>query len=217
MQTENTMHVFFDLDGTLTDPKVGIVNCYRFAMSNLGLEIDPDIKLESYIGPPMRSAFKELCGDAAYVEQAVDLYRKRFSTIGLFENQVYDGIFDCLDQVSAKADNIYVVTSKPTVYSVRIIEHFNLNRYFKVVFGSNLDGTLSDKTELIEHVLNSENILPKEAVMIGDRKFDMVGAKNNGIRALGVLWGYGTEEELQCAGADALCGHPNEIHDQLFT
>ena len=211
------MHILFDLDGTLTDPKVGIIACFQFALSRLGIEIDPKIKLESYIGPPMRAAFKELCGGEAYVEQAVALYRERFSTIGLFENQVYDGIPECLEQLTCKADSIHVVTSKPTVYSERIIEHFNLKKYFKVVYGSHLDGSLSDKTELLEYVLSNENIQPQNAVMIGDRKFDMIGAKNHGIRALGVLWGYGTEEELQRAGADGLCRHPKEIHDKIFT
>ncbi len=211
------MHILFDLDGTLTDPKTGIVACIQFALSKLEIEIENDIKLESYIGPPLRETFRELCGNDVCAEHAVSLYRERFSTVGLFENRVYEGITECLYHLSEKADSIHVATSKPTVYSEKIVEHFNLDQYFNCVYGSNLDGSLSDKTELLGHILASENILPNNTVMIGDRSFDMLGAKNHGIKALGVLWGYGTEDELSDAGADALCHHPNEIFDQVFT
>lgn len=211
------MHVLFDLDGTLTDPREGFVRCIQFAFSALGIELEPGSSLESYIGPPLHDSMRRLCGNAKTADQAIALYRARYAEIGLFENELYDGIHECLDQLSGKADSIHVVTSKPTIYSERIIEHFGLTRYFGVVFGSNLDGSLSDKTELLQHVLDSENIPPEEAVMIGDRRFDMIGASNHGMRALGVLWGYGSEEELLNAGADKLCAHPQEICDNLFT
>lgn len=149
-------------------------------------------------------------------EKALSFYRERFSTIGLFENQLYEGIPHCLEKIAEKADSIHVVTSKPTIYSRRIIEHFDLAQYFKVVYGSNLDGSLSDKTELLTHVLKKEEIPARDAVMIGDRRFDVTGAKNNGIRALGVLWGYGSEKELINAGADGLCSHPDEIYRHIF-
>jgi phosphoglycolate phosphatase len=210
------MHVFFDLDGTLTDPKEGIFACIRYALSRLNIVIESEINFESYIGPPLKHTFKTLCGDEEVAENALVFYRERFSTVGLFENRLYDGIHECLEQIVDKADSIHVVTSKPTIYSQRIIEHFNLAQYFKVVYGSNLDGSLSDKTELLHHVLEREDILPQNAVMIGDRKFDITGASNNGIESLGVLWGYGSEQELIDAGANGLCGHPNEIYLKLF-
>ncbi|MGA9572580.1 MAG: HAD hydrolase-like protein, partial [Lysobacterales bacterium] len=106
--------------------------------------------------------------------------------------------------------------SKPSVYSSRIVEHFDIHRYFKFVYGSNLDGSLGDKTELLGHVLEAEKINPLDAIMIGDRKFDMTGAKNHGIKAIGVTWGYGTEQELQQAGADSVCHHPHELHEHIF-
>jgi phosphoglycolate phosphatase len=211
------MHILFDLDGTLTDPKIGIIACIRFALSKLDIEIDKDIDLESFIGPPLRDTFRELCGNDEIAENAVSIYRERFSTKGLFENQVYDGIPECLNRLIEKADSIHVATSKPTIYSERIIEHFNLSRYFNLVYGSNLDGSLSDKTDLLRHIIESEDLLPKHTVMIGDRSFDIIGAKNHGIRAIGVLWGYGTEAELSNAGADGLCNHPDEIYDKVFT
>lgn len=211
------MHVFFELDGTLTDPKKGFVTSVRFALAELNIEFDPDINFESYIGPPLQYTFRELCGDRHSTEVAISLYRERYAETGLYENKVYEGITECLDQIFGTAETIHVATSKPTVFAKRIIEHFELDQYFNVVFGSNLDGSLSDKTELLEHVLRHLGIAPQNAVMIGDRRFDMIGAKNNGIRALGVLWGYGSEEELKSAGADGICAHPKEIYDHIFT
>ena len=211
------MHVFFDLDGTLTNPKQGFVRSVRFALSELNIEFDPEVNFESYIGPPLHDTFRNLCGDDHSVEAAISLYRKRYAEIGLFENELYEGITECLDQIFGLAESIHVATSKPTVFSKRIIEHFGLDQYCNVVHGSNLDGSLSDKTELLEHILMNQGIAPNNAVMIGDRRFDMIGAKNHGIRALGVLWGYGSEEELKSAGADTICAHPKEIYNHIFT
>ncbi len=211
------MHVLFDLDGTLTNPQEGFVNCIRFALTKLGIEIDAGTRLESYIGPPLHSTFGKLCGDESSAEHAISLYRERYSSTGLFENHLYEGIAECLNQLTPVADSIHVVTSKPTIFSRRIIEHFDLEQYIDVVYGSNLDGSLSDKTELLAYVLENEKILPQNAVMIGDRRFDMIGANNHGIRALGVLWGFGSEEELRSAGADELCAHPDEIYQRIFT
>ena len=211
------MHILFDLDGTLIDSKLGIVSCIRFALAKLDIEIDEDIDLESFIGPPLRDTFRELCGDDATAHMAVSHYRQRFSTKGLFENKVYDGIPGCLDRLTGVADSIHVATSKPTVYSEKIVEHFGLGRYFNRVYGSNLDGTHSDKTELLSHIMESEGVFARETVMIGDRSFDIRGARNNGIRAIGVLWGYGTEGELVNSGASSLCSHPDEIYGQVFT
>ncbi len=211
------MHIFFDLDGTLTDPKQGFVRSVRFALSELSIELDSDINLESYIGPPMHHTFRKLCGDDHLAEAAILLYRERYAEIGLFENELYEGVTECLEQIVGTAESLHVATSKPTVFSKRIIEHFGLDQYFDVVFGSNLDGSLSDKTELLEHILESQEITPQNAVMIGDRRFDMIGARNHGIRALGALWGYGSKDELINAGADEICAHPAEIYDRIFT
>lgn len=210
------MHVLFDLDGTLTDPKEGFVKCVRYALAELGIELDAATSLESCIGPPLHDTFRKLCKTDRIAEQAISLYRARYAKTGLFENKPYDGIHACLSQILASADSIHVVTSKPTVFSTRIIEHFKMERYFGEVFGSNLDGTLSDKTELLGHVLERRGLLPGETIMIGDRRYDIVGAKNHGVKALGVLWGYGSEAELTSAGADGLCAHPAEIHGHIF-
>jgi phosphoglycolate phosphatase len=155
------MYVFFDLDGTLTDPKEGIVACIQFALSSLNIEIDEDVKLETFIGPPLRDTFRQLCENEILAEKAVNLYRERFSNTGLYENRLYDGIEECLESLIGKVRSNYVVTSKPTGFSERIVEHFNISEHFEVVYGSNLDGSLGDKTELLAHVLNSEGINPE--------------------------------------------------------
>jgi phosphoglycolate phosphatase len=209
------MHLLFDLDGTLTDPKQGIVACIRHALRSMDVEIAPDIKLESYIGPPLRDTFRSLCGDDSDVEAAVAFYRERFSTIGLFENRVYEGIPLCLEQLRGKVKTIHLATSKPAVYAERIINHFGLGQYFDVVYGSELDGRLGDKTELINHILKREKLNAANTVMIGDRSFDVIGARNNNIRAIGVLWGFGSEAELDLAGAHQTCSHPTELSGQL--
>jgi phosphoglycolate phosphatase len=214
--SESFMHVLFDLDGTLTDPREGIIASIRFALAKMEIEIGADVDLESFIGPPLQGTFKQLCGSDEAAERGIAFFRERFSTIGLFENRVYDGIPECLGLLADRADSIHIATSKPKVYSDRIIEHFRLGRYFDGVFGSDLDGSLSDKSELLGHILNEKGFEPQDTVMIGDRRFDIAGARNNGIRAIGVLWGYGTKEELAEAGADALCREPSEIYSKVF-
>lgn len=209
-------HVFLDLDGTLTDPREGMVKCFEYALGRLGIALDPALRLESFIGPPLHDSFRQLCGGEARVEEAVACYRERFATLGLYENRVYDGIPEALAALAGEAASVHMVTSKPTVFATRIVEHFGLGQHFDAVYGSHLDGRFGDKVELIADVLAREGMDPARTVMIGDRKFDMLGAKHHGIRALGVLWGYGSREELLAAGADALCEHPREIYAQLF-
>lgn len=210
------MHVFVDLDGTLTDPRDGFVNCVRHALSSLQIDIAEGFELESCIGPPLHQTFAELCADDELTAAAIGIYRARYASVGLFENRLYDGILQCLSQMAPVAASIHVVTSKPTVYSQRIVEHFGLKPYLDAVYGSNLDGSLADKTELLAHVLDNEGIDAAQAVMIGDRKFDIVGARNHGIRSIGVLWGYGSEQELRTAGADRVCDHPAQIPAAVF-
>lgn len=211
------MYVFFDLDGTLTDPKQGIIACIQYALSSLDIEIDENVKLESFIGPPLRDTFRQLCEDDRLVAKAVSLYRERFSNVGIYENRIYDGIEECLESLVGKVGANYVVTSKPTGFSERIVKHFKISDYFKVVYGSNLDGSLGDKTDLLAHVLSTEEINPQKAVMVGDRKHDVIGAKNHGVRSIGVLWGYGSEQELRKAGADSICDNPYKLHEHIFT
>ncbi|MDX1709187.1 MAG: HAD family hydrolase [Desulfobacterales bacterium] len=207
------MNLLFDLDGTLTDPFIGITECISYALDMLGRKLPPRESLRWCIGPPLRDSFAKLLAsdDDALTEKAVAFYRERFSTVGLYENEVYNGIPEVLQALQNNGHTLYVATSKPTVYAERIIDHFGLQRYFKCIFGSELDGTRSDKTSLITHILQTELIASSETSMIGDRKHDMIGAKTNEMYGFGVLWGYGTKDELENSGAHAFFKTPREL------
>ena len=207
------MNLLFDLDGTLTDPFIGITKCISYALNMLGRKLPPRESLRWCIGPPLRNSFTKLLAtdDDTLAEKAVAFYRERFSTVGLFENEVYNGIPEVLEALQKNGHTLYVATSKPAVYAERIIDHFGLRRYFKCIFGSELDGTRSDKASLITHILQTELIASSETSMIGDRKHDIIGAKENGMRGFGVLWGYGTKDELENSGAHAFFKTPREL------
>jgi phosphoglycolate phosphatase len=205
--------VFFDLDGTLTDPKPGITECIRHALRGLGRTPPPADELLWCIGPPLSGSFARLLetDDAATLAGALALYRERFATVGLFENALYPGISDAVAAVRAGGFATFVVTSKPHVYATRIAEHFGLAPLFERVYGSELDLTRVDKTELIAHALSEEKLDPRHVVMIGDREHDLIGAKRCGVRTIGVMYGYGTEDELRAHAPDAIARVPHEI------
>jgi len=207
------MNLLFDLDGTLTDPFTGITKCISYALGMLDRELPPRESLHWCIGPPLKDSFAKLLAsdDDALTEMAVAFYRERFGTVGLFENEVYDGIPEALESLEENGHALYVATSKPAVYAERIIDHFALRRYFKRIYGSELNGTRSDKTSLIFHILQKESIVASETSMIGDRKHDIIGAKENGIYGFGVLWGYGTKDELKNSGAHAFFKTPGDL------
>lgn len=204
---------FFDLDGTLCDPRDGIVRCLQYALRELGHTQLPDDQLVRYIGPPLYDSFAALLdsNDAELVKRAVELYRERFASKGMFENKLYAGIPDALRKLNTQHFQLHVVTSKPTAFARQIIGHFGLERFFHNIHGSELDGTSADKRQLIAHVLEQEQIHPPEAVMVGDREHDIRGAIANGVRPVGVLWGYGSREELTQAGASLLCDTPESL------
>jgi phosphoglycolate phosphatase len=211
------MNILFDLDGTLTDPRVGIIACIQHAMISMGQVPPVARELERFIGPPLQESFASLPGidSKEKVARAVAFYRERFAQTGMFENTVYPDIPQTLDELASRGATLYVATSKPTVYAERIVEHFGLGRYFRRVYGSELDGTRSNKAELIAHLLDAESISRASAVMIGDRSHDMVGAQANGVFAVGVLWGYGSRAELLGAGAARVCERPAMLADAV--
>jgi phosphoglycolate phosphatase len=204
------VNVLLDLDGTLTDPREGIVACLKHALDELGRRSPPDSDLERYIGPPLQESFASLldCEDRGQIDAAVTLYRQRFSVKGIFENTVYPGIHSALAQLKGLGAALYVATSKPHVFAERVIDHFGLRAYFRAVYGSELDGTHANKSELIAHVLAKGSMSAHSTFMVGDRSHDVIGAKANGIFPVGALWGYGTREELSAAGAVQLCERP---------
>lgn len=203
--------VFFDLDGTLTDPKIGITTSIQYALEKLNLPVPTQDELTWCIGPPLRTSFVALLGGEEHADQALALYRERFGDVGLFENALYAGIEETLTTLTASGRKLFVATSKAHVYADRIIDHFGLRKYFEHVFGPELDGTRADKSDLLRYALEKTSTDPARAIMIGDRKHDVIGAANNGMTTIGVLYGYGSREELMKAGAAYLCATPGEI------
>jgi phosphoglycolate phosphatase len=203
--------IYFDLDGTLTDPKIGITRSIRHALIELGHRAPPEDELTWCIGPPLLASLKTLLGRDDLADTALTLYRQRFSEIGIYENGVYPDIHGLLATLHQSGRRLFVATSKPHLFAERIIDHFKLRPYFERVFGAELDGVRGDKTELLKYALAETGDDPTRAVMIGDRRHDMIGARNNRMTAIGVLYGYGSQEELRNAGAQYICPAPGAL------
>ncbi|BAL09832.1 hypothetical protein BJ6T_45650 [Bradyrhizobium japonicum USDA 6] len=201
--------IYFDLDGTLTNPKPGITRSIQYALERLNVAVPSEDELVWCIGPPLHASLEKLTGSSELADRALLLYRERFSDVGLFENEAYAGIIDTLTTIAATNQRMFVATSKPAVYATRIVDHFGLRPYFERVFGSELDGTRVDKRDLLRYALDEAKVDPGSAIMIGDRSHDVIGARTNGMTAIGVLYGYGSEAELRDAGAHHICAaHP---------
>jgi len=207
--------IFFDLDGTLTDPKPGITASIQYALARLDRPVPAQDELTWCIGPPLRASFVTLLGGEDQADRAVSLYRERFADVGLYENSLYSGIADVLAALSGSGRRLFVATSKPHVFADRIIDHFGLRPYFSHVFGSELDGTRVNKSDLLAYALEQARIDPSQAIMIGDRSHDILGARANAIAAVGVLYGYGSRDELIEAGAYQLCATPRAVQDHV--
>lgn len=207
--------IFFDLDGTLTDPKLGITRSIQYALQKLDLPVPSQDELTWCIGPPLRDSLVRLLGGESRADLAVTLYRERFGEVGLYENAVYPDIEHILGALKASHGRLFVATSKARVFAERIIEHFGLGIYFEHVFGAELDGTRVHKTDLLAYALDKTGMNASGALMIGDRSHDMIGAKNNGMGAIGVLYGYGSKEELIGAGASHVCATPQAVLDHI--
>lgn len=189
--------LLFDLDGTLTDPREGITRSVQHALAQLDIH-EPDlVALEHFIGPPLLQCFMHTYSlSEARAWEAVNHYRARFREVGLYENQLFEGILELLQLLHEQGRTLYIATSKPTVFAVEIARHFGFARYFKAIYGSELDGTRTNKVELIRHLLEQEGLDPGDTLMIGDRKHDLIGAHSNGLSAVAVGYGFGSLEEL---------------------
>ncbi|MBR6872681.1 MAG: HAD hydrolase-like protein [Ruminococcus sp.] len=212
-------YLLFDLDGTLTDSQEGIINCIYHALNGLGIEVPEMSVLKRFLGPPLSVSFRETIGlDDETADKAVKLYRERYSTVGLFENRPFEGIEELLCRLQKAGFTLAVATSKPEPFSVRILERFGLSKYFGVVTGSGLDGSLDTKAEVIEETLRRLGCTDKSrAVMVGDRKNDILGAHAAGLPCIGVGWGYAEEGELEAAGQDAFAGDMDALAELLCT
>ena len=211
-------NIFFDLDGTLTDSKEGIIKCIDYALEKLGYPVPKGFNINDCLGPPLRVSFRRLLNsnDEVLIERAVATYRERFSTIGLFENKVYPGIPELLSALHEKSLKLYVVTSKPKIFAGRIMEHFQLAHRFDAIYGTELNGRFDNKADLIEFILQNRKLRAEETVMIGDKREDIVAGKANLTRTIGVTYGYGSLQEITEAAPDGICGSPSEIQKLIM-
>ena len=212
--THESLILFFDLDGTLSDPSEGITRSVQHALQCLGRPYPSKSELQHYIGPALRWTFPRLLdtGDGNLVETAIGYYRERYETVGLFENEVYPGVPELLQRLQEDGYRLYVVTSKPTVYADRIIRHFGLDRFFIDVYGPELDGRFDEKRELVEFLLRERSLDPRRTIMIGDRARDIESGRANGTRTIGVTYGFGSVEEITAAKPDEICHSPSDIY-----
>jgi len=203
--------LLFDLDGTLSDNYEGISRSIRHALARLGAPEPGEATLRACVGPPLRESFARLlpAPDAAAIDAALDAYRERFRAVGWRENVVYDGVPEALATLARAGARMYVCTTKPEVFATRIVAHFGFDAFVTRVYGADLAGALDDKRALLAHLIASEGLDAARAIMIGDRHLDVRAAQANGTRAVGVLWGYGSEAELE--GAERLLAHPAEL------
>lgn len=209
-------YLLFDLDGTLTDPMVGITSSVQYALEKFGIPVRYLKELIPFIGPPLAESFQKFYGFSKEdAEKAIQYYREYYAPKGIFENEVYEGIPEMLAHLTEAGFTLLVATSKPTVFARKVLKHFGMEDYFSFVGGSELDGSRTKKAEVISYILKTCGIEAKEAIMIGDRRHDIEGGKACGLESVGVLYGYGTEQELTEAGADHIIRTVAELEDYL--
>lgn len=207
-------NVFFDLDGTLTDSGEGIINSIKYALNKLE---QPEADLETlrkFIGPPLMDSFQDYTGlSKENAKLGMIYYREYYEVKGLYENKLYDDVKHLLESLKENKRNIYLTTSKPEPYAKQILKHFAIDEYFSDVYGASMDETMSEKTFIIQNALEniSPKVNPQETLMVGDRSYDMSGGKDHGLTTVGVLYGFGSEEELKNSGADFIINKPLDL------
>jgi len=211
MEPSRRSVLLVDLDGTLTDPAEGIVGCFRLALEALGRSPPSAAELTWIIGPPLRGCFAEFLGADGDPEEALKVYRSRYSAAGLFEAVVYDGVKETLADLRAAGARLFLCTAKPLVYAERILRRFDLEHHFDAAYGDELGGRFQDKGDLVAHILKIERLEAEDCCMLGDRKHDVLAANRHGIPTIGALWGYGGADELRAAGAATLCESPSQV------
>lgn len=207
-------YILFDLDGTITDSQLGIKNSVAYALNHFGIKVDNMDSLNKYIGPPLRQSFMTFAGlseENSHI--GMTKYREYYGPKGIFENELYSGIVDLFEKLKKDNKKIVLSTSKPWIYAEIILEHFNIKKYFDFVAGSELNGVRTKKDDVIKYAIDKYNIDTNNAIMIGDRKHDILGAKANGIKTIGVLYGFGSKDELESAGADYIAENTEDIYN----
>ena len=205
--------ILFDLDGTLTDPGLGITNSVMYALKKFNIEVEDRTSLYKFIGPPLRESYAKYYHlSDEEITRAVAYYREYFSVKGIYENVLYDGIAELLEQIKDSGRKVVLATSKPEEFAAEILRYFHIDHYFDFVAGSTMDGTRVRKADVIAYALESHGITDLSlAVMVGDREHDILGAGEIGLDSIGVLYGYGSREELENAGATYIAEHVADI------
>ena len=206
--------ILFDLDGTLTDSGEGIINCVIYALERFGLPIPAREELRYFVGPPLHESFIKQGVPADRAEEAVAVYRERYVPIGMFENTPYPGIRELLESLKDAGHTLYVASSKPEWMCVDILKHFDLDKYFTMICGATMDTSRTNKEAVIEYLIQ-ENGKSENMIMVGDTKFDVIGAKYHGIPCIGVSWGYGSVSDMQEAGAMSIANSVEELNALL--
>ncbi|KGT47942.1 MULTISPECIES: HAD family hydrolase [Acinetobacter] len=207
-------NILIDLDGTLTDPKVGITTSVRYGLEKIGHPISPDTNIDWIIGPPLKASLAKILNvdnNHVLAEQALEAYRERFAVKGLYENKVFPNVAETLTELNQRGYQLFLATAKPTIYARQILEHFGLDQYFKGIYGSELNGERTNKGDLIEYILQQEQLDPATCIMVGDREHDIFGARRNGIDTIAVTYGYGSAEEFAQAKPKFQINQFNEI------
>ena len=202
--------ILFDLDGTLTDSGEGIINCAQYAFRQMGYPVPPREEMGVFVGPPLWDSFERFGIPKERTEEAVQVFRSRYIPIGKFENKPYPGIRELLDQLKQQGYLLYVATSKPEETAIEVLEHFDLARYFDKICGAAMEGGRNSKEAVIEYLLDQVG-RDMEKVMVGDTKYDVLGAKAHGIPTIAVSWGYGDLQEIRQAGPVAIVDTPEEL------
>ena len=209
-------NILIDLDGTLTDPKVGITTSARYGLEKIGHPISDEVNIDWIIGPPLKASLAKILNveaDHVLAEQALMGYRERFAVKGLYENHVFEGVAETLAELKRRGYRLFVATAKPTVYAKQILEHFDLAQYFTDIHGSELNGDRTNKAELIQYILAQQQLQADQCMMVGDREHDIFGARHNGIDTIAVNYGYGSQEELALAQPKYKIDHFNQLLD----
>lgn len=202
--------ILFDLDGTLTDSGEGIINCAAMVLEKYGLPVPDYNAMRVFVGPPLHETFIQFGIPADEADNAIALYRTRYTTIGKFENFPYPGIREMLEQLKSAGHRLFVATSKPEPMSIEILEHFDLAQYFEIICGATYDRSRSEKSDVIAHLLTQVDTR-ENTIMVGDTVFDVIGAAQHGIPTIGVAWGYGKVPDMEKAGAVAIAQTPEDL------
>jgi len=210
------LNVFFDLDGTLLDSQSGIIQSLQHALTETaGVEPSTE-ELRGMIGSSLPHILANFLGPHGEIAEAINLYREFYQEEAMFDAEVYDGVFEMFDTLVTADVGLFITTSKPHAFANQVVQHFGISDAVTHVFGSELDGTNSDISSLLQYALDETGFDPRKCIMIGDRQMDIFGAKNNDINNIGALWGYGEADELRMAEADMLAGHPEELAEISF-